>query len=213
MAFNFPDPLVQPTYQYGGKTYTYNGIGWVTSGNGGVATIISATAPPSPSDGIKWINLNTGVEYTRINDGVGSYWVEMSTPGIQPNASETQKGSTSIASQAEVNAGVDDTKSVTSKKLRFGFSINLGANGYISFPSWMGGLIVEWGTVSVDTNTNITVNLPLVLPNAVLTSVCTSLAGGSQAPTNIITRTTSQITFNKTSNAISGNVSYLVIGY
>jgi len=57
-------------------------------------------------------------------------------------ATETVFGWAKLATQAQTNAGTDDNTIVTPRKLRSGFVFN--AAGYIKFPDWMGGLIVQW---------------------------------------------------------------------
>lgn len=84
-------------------------------------------------------------------------------------ATEAVLGIAKIATQALVDAGADDATIVTPKKLLWGFSISKGTNGYISLPSWLGGLIFQWGLTGViPDDAEITVPFPIAFPNACL---------------------------------------------
>lgn len=91
-----------------------------------------------------------------------------------------------IAPQVLVDGGADDTTIVTPKKLRWGFSISKADAGYILFPTWLGGLIIQWGTAgSVAAGGGVTVTYPLAFPafNA-MTLVSNSFSGGSTTSTS-----------------------------
>lgn len=92
-------------------------------------------------------------------------------------ATESRTGIVAEATQAEVNAGTGGSKFVTPAKLRLGFSISLGNNGFIAFPTWMGGLIIQWGGfISVATTTTVTFPTPF-------TSAVYSIVLGDEAET------------------------------
>lgn len=86
---------------------------------------------------------------------------------LAQQATETNQGTAKIASQAFIDSGTDDATIVTPKKLRLGFQILKAANGYVVFPSWLGGLIIQWGYASIPAAST-TVPFSLSYPNACL---------------------------------------------
>lgn len=89
-----------------------------------------------------------------------------------------------VASQAQMESGTDDKVIVTPKKLRFGFSIQLGATGYIALPSWLGGLVIQWGTATANTTDSVngTVNtFPMTFPSQCFLVVASDYATTSAA--------------------------------
>ncbi|WP_082035481.1 phage tail protein, partial [Aeromonas jandaei] len=68
--------------------------------------------------------------------------------GWVKQATETVIGMLRVATQLQTDEGNDDTVAVTPKKLRYGFSFNIGQNGYLALPSWLGGFIFQWCDVS-----------------------------------------------------------------
>lgn len=83
-------------------------------------------------------------------------WVKQST--------ETIAGMLKVATQEQVDAGDDDGTAVTPKKLRWGVNFSLGNNGYIFLPSWLGGLVIQWGHYTSSSSGKISGNFPVAFP-------------------------------------------------
>lgn len=99
-------------------------------------------------------------------------------------ATEAIVGIAAIATQAQTNAGTDDATIVTPKKLRAGFAISINTNGYIAFPSWMGGLIFQWGRVPIPTGSaegSASVSLPIAFPTGPILPIAAMGHGGTPA--------------------------------
>lgn len=80
--------------------------------------------------------------------------------------SETLGGAALVATQALTDAGADDATVVTPKKLRFGFSSIFANNGYIVFPSWLGGFIIQWIRTTNLGSQGASSSFPLAFPTA-----------------------------------------------
>lgn len=117
-----------------------------------------------------------------------------------------------VATQALTNAGVDDTTIVTPKKLRFGFSTSLTTNGYIVFPSWLGGLVLQWGLAPNSSGNGTVKNFVIPFPNA-----CLSISGSPFG--NVSANFESAEFYNTTNtgftsaNSSSATNSYFAVGY
>jgi microcystin-dependent protein len=104
---------------------------------------------------------------------------------LASQATETNQGTVKVASDAQMLDGNNDGVVVTPKRLRKGFAINLAQNGYIAFPSWLGGLIIQWTTgVGVATEGAQTIAYPMAFPNEVFFRVVSSHAASATAYAN-----------------------------
>lgn len=52
-----------------------------------------------------------------------------------------------------------------------GFAASFGTNGYIKFPSWLGGLVIQWGSVNRSVAGDVTVTFPITFPTAIYSAV------------------------------------------
>ncbi|WP_339454513.1 phage tail protein, partial [Pseudomonas sp. EA_5y_Pfl2_R50] len=82
---------------------------------------------------------------TLVKMGITDAYTKTEVGAMVAQASETKLGTAKIATQALTDAGVDDATMVTPKKLRLGFLASLTQNGYVVFPSWLGGFTIQWG--------------------------------------------------------------------
>ncbi|WP_416740777.1 phage tail protein [Pseudomonas sp. NFX71] len=99
-------------------------------------------------------------------------------------ATEINQGTAKVATDAQMLDSANDQVIATPKKLRKGFSLSLGTNGYIVLPPWLGGLVLQWGNVVVGA-TSAVFTFPIEFPAALYTvtgspisSTSSSAAGG-----------------------------------
>ncbi len=97
------------------------------------------------------------------------------------NATEALRGSLRIATQAEVDDGELDDVAVTPKKLRFGVRYSLSGNGYLVLPTWLGGIVFQWGESASITESTATVIFPIAFPNQCFQAVATPKRVGPTA--------------------------------
>lgn len=140
-------------------------------------------------------------------------------PLLPSKATESIVGVAAIATQTATNAGTDDTVIVTPKKLRWGFSISLNANGYVAFPSWLGSFVVQWGqgTSSGTAAENVSISMPLAWPTGSFVEVATVV--GSNTGNYTVTRGTLTLSTMKFTALLNGSfasgisIRWIAIGY
>ncbi|WP_243433734.1 phage tail protein [Pseudomonas sp. 50_B] len=136
---------------------------------------------------------------------------------LAAQATEANQGTAKIATQAQMIAGTDDTVMSTPKKLRWGLSISLAANGYIAAPFWLGGWVIQWGTSLGFSSTPVAVTFPMAFPNAAFAVVATTHIGTTNAvPTQdaVASFGLSQtgVSFRTNAGAAPNGAKYIAIG-
>jgi hypothetical protein len=132
-------------------------------------------------------------------------------------ATEAVSGISKVANQATVDAGIDDATIVTPKKLRFGFLSSLTQNGYIVFPTWLAGLVIQWGQGAFVDKSVLSFNLAfptacfvvLATDGTITASTYSDVVAYGVAPDGL-TKTTALM--RSSVGASSGNCFWLAIG-
>jgi hypothetical protein len=127
-------------------------------------------------------------------------------------AAEGTIGGAAVATQAQTDAGINDTTYITPKKLRWGFAASFGVNSYVVFPTWLGSLIIQFGSFT-PTAASQAISFPLAFPTA-----CRAAFVSQDALSNTSSIETAQLsTISKTgfiayTNIIAGTFWWVAFG-
>ncbi|KPA88069.1 phage-related tail fiber protein [Pseudomonas asplenii] len=104
---------------------------------------------------------------------------------LSAQATEAIQGTLKIASDDQVVEGSDNKTAVSPRKLRLGFNVSWGANGFLVCPTWLGGLTFQWGVIAEAARFSEfdygTVALPIAFPRAPLFATC-QVTGQAASP-------------------------------
>lgn len=124
---------------------------------------------------------------------------------------EAVSGHLKVASDADMLTD-NDAKVATPKKLRLGLSFSLGPNGYVALPTWMSGLIIQWGkTVSGASSQNTA--FPLPFPTEVYCVVATASGGTKMVAVSSVDTVNFTVSYSNDENIpVGGNCYWLSAG-
>ncbi|CAM3403175.1 phage tail-collar fiber domain-containing protein [Pseudomonas plecoglossicida] len=128
-----------------------------------------------------------GAQATQVEAEAGALDTKLMTPlralqlirNVTALATEVLYGVLRVGTQAEVDTGTLDMVAVTPKKMRWGFAFSYNSSGYMVFPTWLGGLIIQWSNGQINAGAGMArITLPLEFTSSlVVYSIGTSSAG------------------------------------
>lgn len=149
------------------------------------------------------------------NGGTGQATAAGAFNAIKQSATETASGVVELATAAEAQALTDATRSITpftlAQSLK-GANQLLASKGYQKLP---GGLIIQWGTDPVSSNSSADFSYPIAFPNAVLCAFGNKLyrqvGAGDGNAAGMFSISTSMYTVFADDGG--GNIGWIAIGY
>lgn len=118
---------------------------------------------------------------------------------LAAQATEINQGTAKVATNAQMLDSANDFAMPTPKKLRWGLSVSLAANGYIAAPFWLGGWVVQWGTTGAVSSTPAVVSFPMAFPSVAYVA----LAIGYLGETNVASNQDAIYSFGLSKNGVS----------
>ena len=128
--------------------------------------ITNLTAGTVSADAVNYTQLttytgNSAVEFAVATATTGNSAVNKTQFDAKTGqATETSAGIAEICTDAELLAGTSDTVVATPLKLRLGFAVSIATRGYVAFPTWLGGVVIQWGKETTG-GTSTVINFPL----------------------------------------------------
>lgn len=116
------------------------------------------------------------------------------------------------------SAGDNSQNAATTAWCLLGFAILLSQNGYIKFPTWLGGLVIQWGLSTNPSGSDLIVDFPIEFPNNCfvvhLTTTDNSGGGAGDRITYVLLDTITQSEFTWSTNGTfsAGGAFWLAIG-
>lgn len=128
---------------------------------------------------------NSRLKATVDNTDLGNIVFDSNT------AQENTPGIIKLATLSALQLGADTLSAVTPKNIRLGFYINLGATGYIVWPTWLGSFMWQWGRYSLTANSGAQVAVSFPIPFGTVLHAWTGVDGAAsdQVGTQGITNT------------------------
>lgn len=99
-----------------------------------------------------------------------------------------------------------------------GFAVLISNTGYIKFPSWLGGLIIQWGTATTIGDGSAVFNYPIPMPTQTVAFYCNYLNYGNFAYNGVTVQNSSTSQARAYLSDAAGtpvggaNIAFLVIG-
>jgi hypothetical protein len=139
------------------------------------------------------IPIAIGQTIVLVSDGASGWFIAIN--GIPLN-SPAFTGTPTVPTPA---SGDNSTKIINSAWSLLGFASSLALPGYIKFPTWLGGLVLQWAQGS-PTGTTVNVAFPTSFPTGCLAVTASCAGGGAGTQTFTVNFITGnwQITGNST---------------
>ncbi|MGE8435125.1 MAG: phage tail protein [Pseudomonas palmensis] len=135
-------------------------------------TLIGVLAITPRADATYYLAFEHGLSSPSRRIWIGQYSI---VGGVSSLYWSTLLASDHVATKEQVDTGLADDVLVTPKKLRWGLTASFTTNGYLVFPSWLGGFTVQWGALSGNAGVR-DLNFPLEFPSSVLQLMLTGQA-------------------------------------